>query len=123
MTSCVGILVRRGVPSNKSQKIFINKNWKATTVTSPLSSLIQIFSIFDSGQLRKHAWKVYSQADDAYCRSACKSPRREPQIPLNYCTNDIPPHISRSKPYSMVIFNAVFISPIYEGDSYNDNKF
>ena len=32
-------------------------------------------------------------------------------------TNDIPPHIPRSKPYSMVIFPDAFIFPAYESDS------
>ncbi len=38
-------------------------------------------------------------------------------LPRVVITNDIPPHIPRSKPYSIVIFPAAFIFPAYEGDS------
>ncbi len=38
-------------------------------------------------------------------------------LPHVVTMNDIPPHIPRSKPFSMVIFPAVFILPAYEGDS------
>ena len=38
-------------------------------------------------------------------------------MPVVVTPNDIPPHISRSKPYSMVIFPAAFIFLAYKVDS------
>ncbi len=56
----------------------------------------------------------------------CKFPpfwRTRAWVPRVVTTNDIPPYIPQSKPYSMVIFPALFIFPTvfiflaYEGDS------
>ncbi len=50
----------------------------------------------------------------------CKFPhfwRTRAWLPRVVATNDILPHIQRSKPYTMVIFLAAFIYHAYEEDS------
>ncbi len=68
---------------------------------------------------RKNTWMKKREKFNLQNKQ-CKFPpfwRARAWLPRVVTTNDISPHIPRSKPYSLVIFPAAFIFHAYKGDS------